>query len=302
MEITSAPKPRQPNKREVRSEVRRWQAKFINYLRLTGSQSTAKRYDFALSMFFSKFRNARQPADILRHHVEDYKIIRKREGVSNATINLELSAGKSLFDFIIRMSEDTVVNPFASGKKLRVEERPKRAMLLANVEKIFATAEGPELLLATLAFTTGMRGEEMVLVEKKHFDFENNLLILPPEITKGKKKGRTLPLRDDLKALVAALPEGRLFQGWADYWTALSRRWRRLVWKAEVPHATLHATRHTFGTQVLRNGADLATVRDLLGHSSIKTTGGYLAGQEADSAKTFLTAIPRRQIIENRSA
>lgn len=295
--MTSAIEPRLPTKlekRQRRSELREWQGKYIQYLRLVGSESTASRYDQALEQFFSKFKNALRPSDVLRPHVEDYKILRKREAISNATINLELSAGKGLYDFIARMSDFPVINPFAGGRRLRTEERPKRAMALADVEKVFAVSEGLEILLATLAFTTGMRGDEMAKVEKRHFDLENDRVILPPEIVKGKKKGRTLPLREDLKALVVALPDGRLFQGWAESDQMIRYRWRRLCWKADVPANGLHATRHTFGTQMLRNGADIATVRDLLGHSSIKTTGGYLAGENADTAKAFLTAIPTK--------
>lgn len=296
--MTSATKSRQQAlKRRARSEVRDWHAKFVNYLRLIGAESTSSRYDQALENFFGHFKNALIPADILRHQVEDYKIIRKRNGISNATINLELAAGKAFYDFIIRMSEQPIINPFTGGRRLRVEERPKRAMALRDVEKIFAAATEPqETLLITLAFTTGLRGEEMVLVEKKHFDLEQGLLILPPAIVKGKKKGRTLPVRDDLRKLVEALPEGRLFQGWAKSWAALYGHWRRLLWKAEVPAVGLHATRHTFGTTMLRAGADIATVRDLLGHSSLKTTGGYLAGQEASSAKGFLDTIPQHRV------
>jgi integrase/recombinase XerD len=302
--MTSATEPRPATlveKRRARSELREWQAKYINYLRLIGSESTASRYDQALDKFFGKFKNALRPSDILRPQVEDYKLLRKGEGIKNGTINLEISAGKGLYDFIIRMSELPIINPFAGGRRLREEERPKRAMALRYVEKIFEVSTGPEILLATLAFTTGMRGEEMVLIEKKHFDLENSRVILPPEIVKGKKKGRTLPVRDDLKALVAALPDGRLFQGWADSWPQLNKHWRRLLWKAEVPAVGLHSTRHTYATRMLRNGADIATVRDLMGHASIKTTGGYLTGEDADTAKAFLTAIPGKQTMEGRS-
>jgi integrase len=298
--MTSALKPRPSKRRRANSELQQWRAKFLNFLRLVGANSTAIRYDQALTQFFLKNQHALRPEDVLRHMVEDYKVLRRREGASNATINIELSAGKSFYDFIARMSETPVINPFTGTRKLRVEERPKRALPMSQVERIFAAAEEPqEILLATLAFTTGLRGEEMVKVEKQHFDLENSRLILPPAIVKGKKRGRTLPVREDLKQMVAALPDGRLFQGWAESRPMLWYRWRRLLWKAGVPMTGLHATRHTFGTQMIRNGADIATVRDLLGHASIRTTGGYLAGEDADAAKAFLTAIPRKTTAES---
>jgi integrase len=92
--------------------------------------------------------------------------------------------------------------------------------------------------------------------------------------------------------MITALPDGRIFAGWADTWVTLNNKWRKLLWKAEVPVKGMHAARHTFGTTMLRTGVDIATVRDLLGHQSIKTTATYLAGVEADKVRVFLTAIP----------
>lgn len=280
--------------RRARSELQEWRGKFVNYVSLTQSSATAKRYGDALDIFFARMRNKYKPEDVYRADVEDFKIIRKREGISGRTINVELAAGRSFYDFIQHMLENQpIINPFRNVKKMKVAETKKRALPLADVEKVMNAASGRyEQLLAVLAFTTGLRGEEMVLVEKKHFDLERQVLHVPAEIVKGKKKGRDIPVRDDLAALVRTLPEGRLFEGYAHNYKSLYDHWRRLCWRAEVPVLGLHATRHTYATNMLRAGADLATVRDLLGHKDIKTTGTYLSGEDAGELQKYLTRIP----------
>jgi integrase len=58
---------------------------------------------------------------------------------------------------------------------------------------------------------------------------------------------------------------------WKDLWLGLKKACR----KAGLVGITRHTFRHTFATRLIRNGADLVTVKELLGHADIKTTMRY---------------------------
>lgn len=61
---------------------------------------------------------------------------------------------------------------------------------------------------------------------------------------------------------------------------------KKLCHRAEITDAKCgpHTFRHTFGTQALRNGADIREVQSLLGHSTLKTTLVYVATVNSEDA------------------
>jgi site-specific recombinase XerD len=58
-------------------------------------------------------------------------------------------------------------------------------------------------------------------------------------------------------------------------------------------HATPHTLRHSFATHLLENGVDLGTVRELLGHESLATTGVYLSVAMEHKRRAYDEAHPR---------
>ncbi|MBI0974863.1 tyrosine-type recombinase/integrase, partial [Escherichia coli] len=56
---------------------------------------------------------------------------------------------------------------------------------------------------------------------------------------------------------------------------------KRLCEAAGIPPFTIHEMRHTFATKLIESGADIHTVKDLLGHSTIKVTELYLHASPA---------------------
>jgi site-specific recombinase XerD len=126
-----------------------------------------------------------------------------------------------------------------------------------------------------LVYSAGLRSAEAVGLDLGDVDFEQELV----HIRRGKGgKERVVPLGEEAAAWLARyLREARpeLARGANDAFF-LSARGRRLdtsTLRRIVPHP--HRLRHAFATHLLEGGADLRTIQELLGHSSLSTTQVY---------------------------
>jgi site-specific recombinase XerD len=179
--------------------------------------------------------------------------------------------------------------------------RPRRLPETPRVEEIDRTlaaleGEGPLALrnraLVELVYSAGLRSAEAVGLDLADVDFEQELVRV-----RGKgSKERVVPLGEEAAAWVARyLRDARpaLARGAVDA-LFLSARGRRLdtsVLRRILPHP--HRLRHAFATHLLEGGADLRTIQELLGHSSLSTTQVYSHVDARRLRKVYDRAHPR---------
>ena len=165
----------------------------------------------------------------------------------------------------------------APRRARRLPDAPAAAEIERTLEAL--EGEGPLALrnraLVELVYSAGLRSAEAVGLDLGDVDFEQELV----HIRRGKGgKERVVPLGEEAalwlgRYLREARPE--LAQGANDAFF-LSARGRRLdtsTLRRIVPHP--HRLRHAFATHLLDGGADLRTIQELLGHSSLSTTQVY---------------------------
>jgi integrase/recombinase XerD len=58
---------------------------------------------------------------------------------------------------------------------------------------------------------------------------------------------------------------------------------------------TAHTFRHTFATQLVKNGADIVAVQKMLGHVDLRTTQGYIRSLGLDVKKAHIRSHPREK-------
>ena len=200
---------------------------------------------------------------------------RARNGLAPATIARKLAAVRSFLRFTLGPTR--VPNASLGPRRpQRLPEAPKSS----EIESILDSLDPEGALglrnraLVELVYSAGLRSAESVGLDLGDIDFEQEHVHV-----RGKGgKERVVPLGEEASHLVAcylrdARPE--LARGANDA-LFLSVRGKRLdtsTLRRLVPHP--HRLRHSFATHLLEGGADLRTIQELLGHSTLSTTQVY---------------------------
>jgi len=194
-----------------------------------------------------------------------------------ATIARKLASVRALLRFSLGPERLPAGGSLAPSRPRRLPDAPKPSEVDAIVSGV-----GGETALASrnsalveLVYSAGLRSAEAVGLDLGDVDFEQELV----HVRHGKgAKDRIVPLGEEAALLVARyLRDGRphLVRG-AENALFVSARGRRLdtsTLRRLVPHP--HRLRHAFATHLLEGGADLRTIQELLGHSSLSTTQMY---------------------------
>ena len=242
------------------------------------AESTRRSYAFDLRDF-AGWLGARGTRldDVDVRVLADYvaELGRARRGLAPATIARRISTVRSFLRFTFGSARvpDT---PFAPRRPRRLPDAPKREEVDELIDG--TGGDGPlglrNTALFELVYSAGLRSAETVGLDLGDVDFEQEHVHV-----RGKGgKERVVPLGERAAHAVGLyLRDGRpqLARG-ADDALFLSVRGRRLdtsTLRRLLPHP--HRLRHSFATHLLEGGADLRTIQELLGHSSLSTTQIY---------------------------
>jgi site-specific recombinase XerD len=231
---------------------------------------------------------------VLADWVAELGRAREHGKLAPATIARKLAAVRSL----LRYTRGPGYVPDASlapRRPRRLPDAPKQA----EVEAIVSELGGDGALalrnqaLIELVYSAGLRSAEAVSLDLGDVDFEQEHV----HVRQGKgAKDRIVPLGEEAAHLVARyLREARpkLARG-TENALFLSVRGHRLdtsTLRRLVPHP--HRLRHAFATHLLEGGADLRTIQELLGHSSLSTTQMYSHVDAKRLRKVYDHAHPR---------
>ena len=261
--------------------------------------------------------NGRELATVKKLHVVSYLTSVRERGVSDATRNRKHASISCLFKALSEL-ELLNINPAAGIKKSKTEKNREPVYLdEQELQRFLSAVDGKyrsrNLAVFLLMSYMGLRVGEVHTLNQGDYNVERRSLRV---FGKG-RKWRNVPVPEDIAPFLDQALADRL-NPWRSKEEAMfiSQKGRRLSirgiqgiaadtfsrFQNGVPASqrrpySSHKLRHSFATMLLRKGADLRTVQELLGHSSIQTTTVYthITSREKEEAMSRLQiSIPAK--------
>ena len=236
-----------------------------------------------IGRFTKRFTHVRDIThESLGQYVKERKSPSSRGSIrSNATINRELSELRRILNWALQV--DLIErNPFLGFKLLKEENHRERILTDDELKRLLATIKKQEYSdfrqIVLIALYMGMRRGE--IMDLKWSDVDKSKGEFDLVKTKNGKR-RRIPIPDIVWKELKKLPRKsdyifpsptKLNQPRKKIWN----RWTSLLKKSGIENFRFHDIRHTFASRMLSNGADLAVVKEILGHTTIVTTSRYL--------------------------
>ena len=281
---------------------------FIEYLKVIKKDSnyTLINYKDDLLELYRKYNDLK---NIKSDDVSNYLEYLYNNNYSRNTISRKLSAIRSFYNYLVK--EDIITsNPFKNIKN------PKKSLSLPkyikneDLEKMFLVSDKTNPLgqrnnlIIEMLYATGLRVSELVNIKLIDINNYDNTIRI---IGKGEKMRIVMFGAFCEDSLNLYLKDGRckLDKQKSEY-LFLNKNGGKLtdrsvrniindiIFKCSIDyHVSPHTLRHTFATDMLNNGADLISVKEMLGHSSLNTTSIYTHVSNAEIKKVYNFAHPR---------
>jgi integrase/recombinase XerC len=233
-------------------------------------------------------------------------------GISNTSVNRKITALKSYYKFLLK-TKQIEVSPLLKHKSLKTPKTLQIPFSEKEVDEVLHLIKYPEgfegvrdKLIIDLFYTTGIRRTELIHLKIINIDFSNATL----KVLGKRNKERILPLlpiianqfklylteRAYLERITdneyffltlkgVKMNDSLVYRLINNYFSAVSEKVKR----------SPHILRHTFATHLLNNGADLNSVKELLGHSSLASTQIYTQSSLYELKKVYGDAHPRNK-------
>ncbi len=275
---------------------------YLEHLEIEKNRSpkTLENYSRYLDRFLN-FAKVTNPKDLDDERIRQYRIYLNRltdsdgQTLKKVTQNYHIIALRSFLKYLAKRGVQSV-----SAEKIelgKAEDRHVTFLEHSELERLLEAPKGPGLsalrdrAMLRMLFSTGLRVSELCSLDRNKIDVKRGELSV---LGKGRKI-RLVFLSEDAKkyiaeylekrtdvdeALFIRIPKNGKFSKESEL-RLTPRSVQRVVKKYAIQAGIMgksvspHTLRHSYATDLLRNGADIRSVQAMLGHSSVTTTQIY---------------------------
>jgi len=289
--------------------------KFLDYLRIEKNYSkhTVTAYNKDLNEFKDFLLNDFKSSNIKNveyKHIRSWIVSMVNNNISNRSINRKISSLKSFYKFLVK-TQTIKVSPLISHSPLK---QSKKIQVPFSKEEIEELLDGDlfnndyrgilQKTIIQFFYFTGVRRFELISIKNSNIDFDSSSL----KIMGKRNKERIIPMlpslievtRDYMNSKIKnsiksnndflfqnskgdQLSEKFVYRTVNQYFKLVSPK----VKKAP------HVLRHSFATHLINEGADINSVKELLGHSSLSATQVYSHTSMERIKEVFNNSHPR---------
>ena len=244
--------------------------------------------------------------------IRSWIVFLAEQSISNASINRKISSLKSYYGFLLRIKQ-IEQSPLLKHKALKTPKKLQIPFSEKELDLVLNQLVYPEgilglrdKLIIDLFYTTGIRRAELIGLKIHSIDFQSKTV----KVLGKRNKERIVPLLpiivEELKSYLTQRNQVEDFRDKEELFllqngVKLNDTFvYRLINKyfsgiSEKVKKSPHILRHTFATHLLNNGADLNSVKELLGHASLASTQVYTHSSLSELKKVYANAHPRNK-------
>ena len=231
-----------------------------------------------------------------------------KEGYSYSQIETLNKVLKVFFNWCVTNGyamKNPCINVEIKGNKSEIIKKKRKDVEILDEKEISIIKKhikGTDFeLLFLLDLATGLRQGELLALDWNHIDLYKKEIKIDRSVKevyifdddtnkhietvfqtpKTLNSFRTVPIPEavadilknckDQKGLLFHDPDKKPLKG-----KNVSTQWRKILKECDIPHKKFHAIRHTYASMLLKNGVDIKTVGELMGHSAVSITQIYL--------------------------